>query len=194
MFPHLGLHLACVCRFKPICLQRQMCIRNVQWQTIAGALVLMVAVGVGLLPDLFGTSSHGYSTSTASNQRLLRQLSKAQCSGLQGLLSWLVPPPGGRYKISIPSSRDEGATPVIKLNWACQWICMSTKFPKVVDSKCVACLTLFSLPTWAHGTDGKPNPPLARLPVYEGGFTALAAIPLLYPRRWATADLLRVGA
>lgn len=58
--------------------------------------------------------------------------------------------------------------------------------------RCVACLTLLSLPTWAHGEGSKANPPLARLPVYESGFTSLAAIPLLYPRRWATADLLQV--
>lgn len=58
--------------------------------------------------------------------------------------------------------------------------------------RCVACLTLLSLPTWAQGEGSKPNPPLARLPVYESGFTSLAAIPLLYPRRWATADLLQV--
>lgn len=66
--------------------------------------------------------------------------------------------------------------------------------PRAYVCRCVACLTLTALPTWAHGEGGKPNPPLARLPLYESGMTSVAAIPLLYPRRWATADLLQVGA
>lgn len=153
-------------------------------------LVAVVAIMWQGFPMLFGPSGPNYSTaSTADNQDLLKHLGKVQDG--DPITKWLARPPGARYAIGKPD-KEEGAVPIIKLGWLCSAICTKTKFPVVVDNKCAACLTLFSLPTWSHDENGKPNPPLARLPVYESGMPALAAIPLLYPRRWASADLLQV--
>jgi len=161
-------------------------------------LVGLVAVLAGLwqVPVHFGNpsaSSYG-GASTASNQGLLRHMGNAQDAQFNFITNWLARPPGARFHIGKPSAKDVGAVPVIKLK-VCKFPCTRTKFPEVVSSKCASCLALLSLPTWSHGGgDDKPDPPLARLPVYESGFTALASIPLLYPRRWLSADFLHVGA
>jgi hypothetical protein len=160
---------------------------------LVGALA--VAAGLWLQPAHLGRRQVSYETaSTAASQDMLENLGAALDTKLNIIARWLFPPPGARFAIGAPDKHDKGAVPVIRLKW-CKHICVKTKFPTVVDPKCAVCLTFSSLPTWAHGTPsrwGKPNPPLARLPVYESGFTSLAAIPMLYPRRWATADLRQV--
>lgn len=162
------------------------------------ALIALLAVAAGLLlqPAHFGHRQSTYETAnTAASQDMLRNLGATLDTKTSIIARWLFPPPGARSSIGAPDKHDQGAVPVIKLKW-CKRICTKTKFPTVVDPKCAVCLTFSSLPTWAHGTPsrwGKPNPPLARLPVYESGFTSLAAIPMLYPRRWASADLRQVG-
>jgi hypothetical protein len=156
------------------------------------ALLVAIAAALWRLPIHFAPDSQSYSSaSTAANAGMLRHLGRARESQFNILTNWLARPPGARFEIKAADKKDPGAVPVIKLSW-CKWLCKATKFPVVVDNKCAACLTLLSLATWSHGENDKPNPPLARLPVYESGMTALAAIPLLYPRRWATADLLQV--
>jgi len=165
-------------------------------------LVAILAVLAGIYWQLETHFAHptqpSYETAgTATNQLMLKNLGKALDSqfdflpkALAGLASWLTRPPGARFSFDKPDKTD-GSTPTIKMLKVCKLVCKVTDFPVVVNPKCVACLTLTALPTWAHGEGGKPNPPLARLPLYESGMTSVAAIPLLYPRRWATADLLQ---
>lgn len=171
------------------------------------AVAVAMAAALWRLPvDFANPEYQSYSdASTAAGQGLVKHLGIAQDAQYNFITGWLARPPGAQYHIAMPSKKAVGEVPVIKLKPICKAICTKSKFPTVVSSGCAACLVLLSVPSWAHDVGGQKvpgikshkigwqgNPPLARLPVYESGFKALASIPLLYPRRWATADLLQV--
>jgi len=158
--------------------------------------VAVVAILTQVPPNYFDESAFdSYSAqgaSLAGNQKLIEHLDAAHDKHFNLLTSWLARPPGARFDIK-PAGKEDGALPTIKLGW-CELVCKATDFPVVVASPCAACLVLLSLPAWSHNKEDKRNPQLARLPVYESGFTSLPAIPLLYPRRWATLDFLKGAA